>query len=593
MMALAFVLIGVSPALVADHTPDPSAVTVAGSLQDELGCPGDWQPDCAVTHLSFDAEDDVWQGVFNVPAGLWDYKAALNDSWTENYGDGAVRDGANIGLDLGAATDVKFYYDHKTHWITDNVNSVIATAPGDFQSELGCSSDLQPWCLRSWLQDPDGDEIFVFETSGLPAGDYETMVAHDEDWAENYGDGGVPGGANILFNVPFDCTDMRFEYELSSHILTIGEAPPAAQPASVTIAGSLQSELGCPGDWQPDCAATHLGFDADDQVWQGAFNIPAGDWEYKAALNDSWDVNYGDNATLNGPNIGLSLGGATDVKFYYSDETHWVTSNENAVIATLAGSFQSALGCLDNWQPWCLRSWLQDPDGDGIYTFSTAKLPADTYEVKVAHNESWDENYGEGGAPGGANIQFTVPAACTELFFTYDPVTHLLEIETGPLPITTVDIDIKFCSDPNAFNCKKNGVLPVTIFGTVSFEITDINPSTLRLCLDDLTTCTSGPKSWSMADRGDPISDLGANMCAINPTTGLEEDFLTQDGFLDLDAAFEASEVKSILLVDFCTEPKNAISQTLFIVGSTFGGSTIYSLPLDDAAIDQLVKKNK
>ena len=35
----------------ADHTPAPTTVTVAGSLQSELGCPGDWQPECASTHL--------------------------------------------------------------------------------------------------------------------------------------------------------------------------------------------------------------------------------------------------------------------------------------------------------------------------------------------------------------------------------------------------------------------------------------------------------------------------------------------------------------------------------------------------------------
>jgi pullulanase-type alpha-1,6-glucosidase len=266
----------------------------------------------------------------------------------------------------------------------------------------------------------------------LPAGSYETKVAHDEDWAENYGDGGVPGGPNISFNVPADCADMRFEYDLSSHILFVSEAPPPAQPASVTIAGNLQDELGCPGDWQPDCAVTHLGFDADDQVWQGTFSIPAGNFEYKGALNDSWDVNYGANATQNGPNIPLSLGGPVDVKFYYSDETNWVTSNENAVIATLAGSFQSELGCAGDWDPSCLRSWLQDSDGDGIYTFSTAKLPIGNYEVKVAHDESWDENYGQDGVPGGANIPFTVPSSCSDIFFTYDPVTHLLTIATEP-----------------------------------------------------------------------------------------------------------------------------------------------------------------
>jgi hypothetical protein len=432
LSAAGFLLAFVSLIAVADHTPEPSSVTVAGSLQEELGCPGDWQPDCSVTYLGFDAEDTIWQATFNIPAGSWEYKAAMNDAWNENYGAGAQLGGPNIPLDLGADTDVKFYYDHKSHWITDSVNTEIAVVAGSFQSELGCSGDWQPWCLRSWLQDPDGDGIFVLETGRLPAGNYECKVAHDEDWAENYGDGGVPGGANIPFTVPQDCADMRFEYDLSTHLLAVGTAPDPAQPASVTIPGSFQSELGCPGDWQPDCAVTHLAFDAEDTVWQGTFVISAGDWEYKATLNDSWDVNYGANATKNGPNLGLSLGADTDVKFYYSHETTWVTSNQNATIATLAGSFQSELGCSGDWQPWCLRTWLQDPDGDGIYTFSTSGLPAGEYEVKVAHDEGWAENYGDGGVPGGANIPFTVPADCTETFFTYDPVTHLLTIGTAP-----------------------------------------------------------------------------------------------------------------------------------------------------------------
>ncbi|MEM7586780.1 MAG: pullulanase-type alpha-1,6-glucosidase [Acidobacteriota bacterium] len=417
---------------VAGQTLEPDTVTVAGSLQEELGCASDWQPDCAATHLDFDAEDEVWQGTFTVPAGSWEYKAPLNDSWDENYGLGGVLNGDNIPLDLAVDTDVKFYYSHDSHWITDNVTSVIATAAGSFQSELGCSGDWQPWCLRSWLQDPDGDEIFTFETSRLPAGSYEVKVAHDEDWAENYGAGGVAGGPNIPFTVPSDCADMSFSYELSSHILTVTEAAGIAQPTSVTIAGSLQSELGCPGDWQPDCAVTHLAFDEDDQLWQGTFALAAGDWEYKAAIDDSWDENYGANATFNGPNIGLSVADPTDVKFYYSDATNWVTDNQNSVIATLAGSFQSELGCPGDWQPWCLRSWLQDPDGDGLYTFSTAKLPAGTYEVKIAHDEDWAENYGAGGVPNGPNISFTVPESCSEIFFTYDPVSHQLTIGTGP-----------------------------------------------------------------------------------------------------------------------------------------------------------------
>ncbi|MFN8632050.1 MAG: hypothetical protein U0838_17545 [Chloroflexota bacterium] len=72
-------------------------------------------------------------------------------------------------------------------------------------------------------------------------------------------------------------------------------------PASVTLAGSLQSEIGCGGDWDPACAASHLTNDAADDVWQGTFSLPAGDYEYKAALNDSWDENYGANAARAAP----------------------------------------------------------------------------------------------------------------------------------------------------------------------------------------------------------------------------------------------------------------------------------------------------
>jgi glucoamylase len=214
----------------ASPTPDPTSVTVAGSLQSEAGCAGDWDPACTTTHLAYDAGDDVWQGTFSLPAGSYEYKAALNDSWTENYGQGGVQDGANIPLDLASDTSVKFYYDHKSHWITDNHNSVIAVAPGSFQSELGCPGDWDPGCLRSWLQDPDGDGIYTFETTALPAGSYETKVAIGESWTENYGQGGVPDGANIPFTVPADHLKVTFSYDSTSHVLTVSVENPQGAP---------------------------------------------------------------------------------------------------------------------------------------------------------------------------------------------------------------------------------------------------------------------------------------------------------------------------------------------------------------------------
>ena len=47
---LVVLLIG-APAAQAHHTPPPSTVALVGSLQSELGCPGDWQPECPQTRL--------------------------------------------------------------------------------------------------------------------------------------------------------------------------------------------------------------------------------------------------------------------------------------------------------------------------------------------------------------------------------------------------------------------------------------------------------------------------------------------------------------------------------------------------------------
>jgi glycosidase len=208
-------------------------------------------------------------------------------------------------------------------------------------------------------------------------------------------------------------------------------AAPQALASSVTIAGSLDSEIGCAGDWDPACAAAHLTYDAADDVWQQTFSLPAGDYEYKAALNDSWDENYGLHAASNGANIPLSLAAAGSVKFYYDDKTHWVTDNHSSVIVTAAGSFQSELGCPGDWDPGCLRSWLQDPDGDGTYTYETTALPAGSYEAKAAINEGWDENYGLGGVPNGPNIGFTVEADHAKVVFRYDAKSHVLTISAG------------------------------------------------------------------------------------------------------------------------------------------------------------------
>ncbi len=176
---------GPVPAL-ADHTPNPDTVTIAGTLQSELGCAGDWLPGCEATFLTYDEEDDVWQGTFAVePANDQDkngprYKAALNGDWGENYGANAAQGGADIPLVVTEPTEVRFYYDHKSHFVADNFNTLIVTTWGDFQTELGCQNDNDPGCLRSWLQDLEGDGTYGFVTTAIPAGNYTAQLGLNE-----------------------------------------------------------------------------------------------------------------------------------------------------------------------------------------------------------------------------------------------------------------------------------------------------------------------------------------------------------------------------------------------------------------------------
>ncbi|MBA3289339.1 MAG: fibronectin type III domain-containing protein [Acidimicrobiia bacterium] len=235
-------------------------------------------------------------------------------------------------------------------------------------------------------------------------------------------------------------------------LLTVGAvtaAAPAAEvvadhtatPSSVAVVGDLQSELGCAGDWDPTCTASGLADANADGVWKAAFDVPSGAWQYKTALNGGWDENYGRGGVPGGDNIPLELGGAENVTFFYDHRTHWVTDNHTSVVATAAGSMQSELGCPGDWDPTCLRSMLQDPDEDGVYTLETTALPTGTYEFKVAIDEGWTENYGEGGAPDGPNIPFTVTQAGQRVTFRYDAVSHVPTVQAGHGPDGNVEWD--------------------------------------------------------------------------------------------------------------------------------------------------------
>jgi glycosidase len=211
----------------------PDAVSVPGTFNNELGCSDDWQPACPQAQLSLRAADGIWTGSLPVPPGSWAYKVAINNGWDENYGAGGRPNGDNISIS-STASPVTFYYDHRTHYVTSNVEGDLITAPGTWNDELGCGSDNAPDCLRPWLQDPDGDGTYTWATSELPAGSYEFQVAHNfttnqSNW--------YPAGQKVPVDVPSAGLVVRVNYNLATHEVTTSVTRPTTEPSLAEVRG--------------------------------------------------------------------------------------------------------------------------------------------------------------------------------------------------------------------------------------------------------------------------------------------------------------------------------------------------------------------
>jgi len=383
------------PVAAASHTPDPATVTIAGSLQSEAGCTGDWQPDCAATHLASDAADDVWQRTFTLPAGSYEYKAPLNDAWTENYGRNAQPDGPNIPLNLAAGTSVKFYYDHKSHWVTDNKSSVIAIAPGSFQSELGCPGDWDPSCLRSWLQDVDGDGIYSFETTSLPAGAYEGKVAINESWDENYGAGGVPNGDNVAFSVPSDNAKVTFTYDSASHVLTVVADNPAGGPGALSHFGLARK----------DCLGTAR--NTMSKVWYTVANGVLSDVYYPTIDNTNVEtLQY------------VVTDGSTFTDLQTRDMTYTVQAKPDSagMACTVTAAAKSGKYRIET-------EYVTDPARNTVLMAVKFVPTAPGYRLYVRFDATVNGNGGGGSGNGGADSATIDNSAGHPILVSSDPVT--------------------------------------------------------------------------------------------------------------------------------------------------------------------------
>jgi len=94
-------------------------------------------------------------------------------------------------------------------------------------------------------------------------------------------------------------------------------------------------------------------------------------------------------------------------------------------------------------------------------------------------------------------------------------------------------VDVKPGSDVNPLNLKSKGVLPVAILGSETFDVTQIDPASLRLN-------GVAPLRWSYGDVG------GGDNTAVDPDVKSNDEEMS-DGYDDMTLKFSTQEIAAAL----------------------------------------------
>ncbi len=116
----------------------------------------------------------------------------------------------------------------------------------------------------------------------------------------------------------------------------------------------------------------------------------------------------------------------------------------------------------------------------------------------------------------------------------FDNVT--IQTVPEPPPVLDVCFDVKPDSWPNPLNLKSNGVLPVAICGTETFDVATIDPTSVFLTRDGMPD-TVVPVRWSIEDVGTPFVGEPGDEHPTGP-----------DGIPDLVIKFDTAQVVTSLL---------------------------------------------
>ena len=187
----------------------------------------------------------------------------------------------------------------------------------------------------------------------------------------------------------------------------------------------------------------------------GTLSFPS---QFAQGGSQSGKIFYGING-YNKPTMTISLPALTGytnlqmtVALAAPDGTRWESSHRDSLIIS------GTTGLIDSFLP----------------ISRGAPLQSQIHHPTVLHYEFQDFNY-------------TIDSSMVSLTFTFESTANdeVIGIDsvriTGNLLSEPVEIDIKPGSCPNPLNTKSKGVFPVAILGTATFNVDDIDVSSIRL----------------------------------------------------------------------------------------------------------------
>ncbi|WP_405176032.1 pullulanase [Paenibacillus sp. FSL H8-0261] len=217
----------------------------------------------------------------------------------------------------------------------------------------------------------------------------------------------------------------------------------SAETSKVVLVGDLQSQFISTGaenpgkDWDERSVVTQMTY-SDNGLYSFTGTLPAGEYNYKVALNDSFDESYGygnytnPNGVDNKGDIHIKLETETTVTFYYNDTTHKI-ADSTYYTPIAADKLPRLTGNL----PAEALSTLTDPDFDGVYS-TVVTVPQGDYTYKVSvpgATEAEDMSYPE------SDLALSLPLDL-KVTFKYNTADHSVtaeyKIPTDPVEVTPV-----------------------------------------------------------------------------------------------------------------------------------------------------------